>query len=339
MVLYLTSNIKSRLIDTAITDMELNAKKLIGKFSLRSFVAKDMRNYAAARYFVVDRSCVEDGIDDFIVALQSFQMMFAARIIVMLSGCENKEVYIERLCDISIYNIITADTQDELNDELIECLSENGIQKYVFTEQADEPERPDEEIDKQMEVISKYKWIAKNVRIAIAGSQHKCGVTVTAFNMAAWLKARGAKVCYVEHNENRHLQWIVSMYGSESDGDFYSVQGIDCYLVDEIKEDYNFIIYDCGNILDLLPQVFQKSDVRLLCGGLLPYEMPNLAKGLSKCNGFPLTIICLEVPEKVQNASQSIFDMEIQILKPSHDLFSENINGHVYMPIVKKWIV
>ena len=339
MVLYLTSNIKSRLIDSAVKDMEMNAKKLIGKFSLRSFVAKDMRNYAAARYFVVDRSCVEDGIDDFVVALQSFQMMFAARIIVMLSGCENKEVYIERLCDISIYNIITADMQDELNNELEECLSENGMQKYIPTEQADEPECPDEEINMQPEVIPQYKWSAKNVFIAIAGSQHKCGVTVTAFNMAAWLKAHGAKVCYVEHNENRHLQWIVSMYGSESDGDFYSVQGIDCYAVDEIKDDYNFIIYDCGNILDLLPQIFQKSDVRLLCGGLLPYEMPNLAKGLSKCNGFPLTILSLEVPEEVRNASQSIINMKIQTLKPSHDLLSENVNSHVYMPIVEKWIV
>ena len=338
MVLYLTSNIKSRLIDSAVKDMELNAKKLIGKFSLRSFVAKDMRNYAAARYFVVDRSCVEDGIDDFVVALQSFQMMFAARIIIMLSGCENKEVYIERLCDIGIYNIITADTQDELNNELIECLSEDGMQKYVFMEQADEPECPDEEIDKQPEVIPKYIWIAKNVRIAIAGSQHKCGVTVTAFNMATWLKAHGAKVCYVEHNENRHLQWIVNMYGSESDGDFYSVQGIDCYLVDEIKEDYNFIIYDCGNILDLLPKAFQESEVRLLCGGLLPYEMPNLAKGLSKCNGLPLTVLSLEVPEEVRNASQSIINTKIQILKSSHYLFASDINSQVYMTLFKRWI-
>ena len=48
MLLYLTSNQKSNLIDPAVRNMTLPAKKLVGRFSLKSFVTKDMRNYANA---------------------------------------------------------------------------------------------------------------------------------------------------------------------------------------------------------------------------------------------------------------------------------------------------
>ena len=308
-----------------------------GKFALRSFVAKDMRNYSAAKFFIIDRSCAEDGEDDFIIAIQSFQMMFSARIIIILSGFDNLDAYMDRLFSIGIYNIITAETQDEFNDELMECFSENGMQKYIVPENIDEPE-PTPNYARSEDETPIYKWNARNIHIAIAGTQHKCGITVTAFNMAAWLMARDASVCYVEYNENRHLQWIVNMYG-ENVGDFYSVQGVDCYAVDEIREEYNFIIYDCGNLLDMMPQVFREADVRLLCGGLLPYEMPNFAKAVSKCKGLSVQLLSLEVPEEVSKASQSILGGEIINLKPSHDLFNANVNGHIYMSLVNKWIV
>ena len=71
--------------------MTLPAKKLVGRFSLKSFVTKDMRNYANAKFFVVDAACIEESGNDFTLALQSFQMMFSARIIVILSGCEDVE--------------------------------------------------------------------------------------------------------------------------------------------------------------------------------------------------------------------------------------------------------
>ena len=54
MLLYLTSNQKSGLIDGAAHEMLMPSKKLVGKFSLKSFVTKDMRNYATAKFFLID---------------------------------------------------------------------------------------------------------------------------------------------------------------------------------------------------------------------------------------------------------------------------------------------
>ena len=106
MLLYLTSNQKSNLIDPAVRNMTLPAKKLVGRFSLKSFVTKDMRNYANAKFFVVDAACIEESGNDFTLALQSFQMMFSARIIVILSGYEDVNGEVQRLLSIGVVNLV-----------------------------------------------------------------------------------------------------------------------------------------------------------------------------------------------------------------------------------------
>jgi hypothetical protein len=88
-----------------------------------------------------------------------------------------------------------------------------------------EPDTSSEEIPQIKEII-KYKWNSKNVKIAIAGTQRRSGVTVTAFNMAAWLNSRGANACYVEANTNYHLSWIINVYDAAKNGESYAVGGI-----------------------------------------------------------------------------------------------------------------
>lgn len=121
MLLYLTSNGKSGLADAAARESGLTLKKLTGAFSLKNIVIKDMRNYTAAKYFAVDASCCEEAPEAFVTALQSFQMMFSARVIVILSGCENQDKYIQGLVSCGITNIVTGETPDEVTAELLEC--------------------------------------------------------------------------------------------------------------------------------------------------------------------------------------------------------------------------
>lgn len=75
-------------------------------------------------------NCIEEQLDDFIVALQSFQIMFDARIIPDLSGMENIDCCIGRLVDIGVTDIVTAYSMDGIKDELVECISEDGMQRY-----------------------------------------------------------------------------------------------------------------------------------------------------------------------------------------------------------------
>ncbi len=339
MLLYLASNGKSTLIDRAAAEKELTAKKLVGRFSLKSFVTKDMRNYAAAKYFAVDAACAEESAGDFTVALQSFQMMFSARIIVILSGCENADEYISRLISAGVTNIVTADTPEAVTEELSECLSEDGMRKYLpqydFAQQEQQKKQPPEKAED--ETICQYKWSAKNIKIAVAGSQRRSGVTVTAFNIAAWLAARGAKVCYVEMNMNRHLQMILNTFEAPKDGEHYTVDGIDCYLTNELDRDYHFIIYDCG-VMTAPTSCFKSADIRLICGSVLPYELSEFHRALTACGGMEVGTVALCVPEEMKEYCRELFGEDIAFADASHDLFANNVNGQICRPLVQEYI-
>ena len=282
MLLYLTSNQKSNLIDPAVRNMTLPAKKLVGRFSLKSFVTKDMRNYANAKFFVVDAACIEESGNDFTLALQSFQMMFSARIIVILSGCEDVNGEVQRLLSIDVVNLVTGETMEDALDELTEALSEDGMQRYVVKAPVYEQPVTQREKAPEPDEIIPYRWNARNIRIAVAGSQRRSGVTVTAFNLASWLAARGAEVAYIEVNQNRHLQLLLNIYEAAPDGEHYTIDGIDCYLTNEPDKEYQFIIYDCG-VMQTPTSIFRDADHRLLCGSVLPYEIPVFHKALSEC--------------------------------------------------------
>lgn len=66
--------------------------------------------------------------------------------------------------------------------------------------------------------------------------------TITAFNLASWLAARGAEVAYIEVNQNRHLQLLLNIYEAAPDGEHYTIDGIDCYLTNEPDKAYQFML-------------------------------------------------------------------------------------------------
>ncbi len=121
MLLYLSSNGKSGLADF-LEGQSLVVKKLVGRFYLKQFVTKDLRNYTGCEFFLLDVSCIEEQFEDFIVALQSMQIMMDVRIILVMSGIKNVHAYVDRLVDIGVTDIITADSLEDIRIELAECL-------------------------------------------------------------------------------------------------------------------------------------------------------------------------------------------------------------------------
>jgi hypothetical protein len=338
-LLYLSSDEKSGIADFVEEDLQFVLKKLVGKFSLKLFVSKDMRNYTGCMFFLVDANCVEEQLEDFIVAVQSLQMMSDARIIVILSGMNEMEHYIEKLLEIDVMDIITADSANGVRDELSECLSPDGMQRYRLPRKSTRQQEPATDFDEKSsegEVITKYNWNCKNVKIAIAGTQRRSGVTVTAFNMVAWLIARGATACYVEANTHHHLSWIINVYDAPKNGEGYSVGGIDCYFTDEFGRGYNFVIYDCGEIKEP-SSIFREAEARLLCGSILPQEIQSFASVSQACKDYEVFKMGLCVPFPLQEFCRSSLGEDILIAKPSHDLFENNINEEIYMPMVEKY--
>ena len=328
MFLYLTTNAKSTIIDGATKDSEMAIKKLTGNFNINNFVTKDMRNYVTAHYVAIDYSCVEDTLDDFILALQSFQMMFSARIIIILSGCESTDDLVKKLVSVGVINLVTADTVDGVTNELIECLSDEGMQKYISPSS--------KLLLPKANLIPQYAWSASNVKIAVMGTQRRSGVTVTAFNMAEWLTARGASVCYVEMNQTKLLQILLGIYDAQLHNNCASLDGIDCYLTNSLQKDYNFIIYDCGTDEH---ENFKNADMRILCGSMLPYEIPAFHSVLSSLNERSVCNVALSIPQELTGYCTALFGEDLRIADISHSLFASNINEHIYYPLIEPYIL
>lgn len=144
-------------------------------------------------------------------------------------------------------------------------------------------------------------------------------------------------MAYIEVNQNRHLQLLLNIYEAAPDGEHYTIDGIDCYLTNEPDKEYQFIIYDCG-VMQTPTSIFRDADHRLLCGSVLPYEIPVFHKALSECGSLEVRPVAICVPQEIQEYCMELFGEDVQIAAASHDLFAKRANGQIYRPLVEKYI-
>ena len=335
MLFYLTSNDKVNLLDFAEAEIGVLPKKMTGKFSLLQLVVRDMRNYAHIRYFVIDRSAVSENDDGFVEAVNSFKMMFSARVVVICEGFSPHDTFVRQLIMSGVTDIVTAGSIGEIQAEILECLSPEGMRRYKVEEP--EPQAPSISV-KRSAAEKKYIFSARNVRIAVGGCQRRNGVTTTAANLAHWIEAHGGTACYLESNENRHLAYIVKLYGEQPDGNHYGIGGVDYYFTDEMDKSYNFIITDCGALDTKLPSAFSNADLRLLCAPAMPYELPHLQSALLLCKGMTVNTLGMYVPLDIRELVQAAAGEDMRFMAPSHELFDSSANGGVYKELLDRYI-
>lgn len=99
----------------------------------------------------------------------------------------------------------------------------------------------------------------------------------------------------------------------------------------------HFIIYDCG-VMQTPTSIFRDAEHRLLCGSVLPYEIPVFHKALSECGSLEVRPVAICVPQEIQEYCTELFGEDVQIAAASHDLFAKQVNGQIYRPLVEKYI-
>ncbi|TYA15564.1 hypothetical protein FRY98_03640 [Paenibacillus faecis] len=185
----------------------------------------------------------------------------------------------------------------------------------------------------------KYQFACKNIRIAIAGSDRRTGVTTTAMNLVFWIQEHGGTACYVEANTSKHLAHIIHLFDPEKSGNAYVMGNADFYLTQEFNQDYNFIVIDCGVLGDpKLQELFSHADVRLVCGSVMPYELPIFYRALERCKHLPVHAVGMFVPENLKPYLRKMTDQNIIFGDSSHDLFDSNVNNQVHQQILKEYI-
>lgn len=334
MLLYLTSNDRVNLLDFAEPLTGLLPKKMPGKFSLTRFVVRDMRNYAHIRYFVIDRAAASEDDNGFLEAIGSFKTMFSARVIVICEALSEHDVFLRQLVTAGVTDIVTAVELQEIQAEILECLSPEGMGRYKIAA----PEPPAIRV-RNTKSDNKYIFKAENVRIAIAGSQRRVGTTTTAANLAHWITEHDGTACYLESNEHRHLAYILKLYAGEPTGNHYEIGGVDYYFTDEPDKAYNFIVTDCGELGPEPQTTFKEADLRLLCGSAMPYELMELQSAVDRCKNYPVTALGTAVPEDIRDLLRDVIGTELRFLAPSRFLFDSVANGDIAAELLQKYMI
>lgn len=335
MILYLTSNDHVNLLDIMEQEQDLPVKKLTGQFSLLSFVVKDMRHFSHVRFVAIDRKAILESDEEMVEALLSFQTMYEICVIVIAIGLSGSSPFLLQLTKAGISNIATAEEIDTLWDEIRECFSEQGMQRFVspssFASDIKESAFSSHE-ERQ------YRFECKNIMVAIAGSDRRVGVTTTAMNLMCWINHHGGSACYVESNVSKHLAHIVQLFQSEQKGNAYVIEGHDLYFTDELNRKYNFIVIDCGVLEEKrLPEAFVNADIRILCGSAMPYELPVFYRTIQRCKDIEVQPLALCVPKNIRLYVESL-DNNLLFVESSHDLFDSSINIPIYLRLLDKYI-
>lgn len=282
MILYLTSEARVNLLD--FLEQEFPIKKLTGNFSLLSFVVKDMRNFSHANFVVLDRMAISESDEDLVQALLSYQTIYGMRVVIIAEGLAAGSPLVQQLIQIGIFEIVMASEIEQLQDELRQCFSEDGMQRFktdAFIEVAEEKES-----SQLLSEQTKYTFACTNLRVAVAGSDRRVGTTITAMNLVCWINAHGGSACYVEANTNNHLAHIIHLYEPEKTGNAYKLEGNDLYMTEELDLDYNIIVMDCGVLGDHIQENFSTADIRLLCGSAMPYDLAQFYRAKGRCKIF-----------------------------------------------------
>lgn len=270
MLLYISSNENKNIFDFLDDGNGMVIKKLTGYFSLKQFIINDMRNLNHYTYISIDITALKDNEEELIEAVVAFKKMFSTRIIFYVEDIKKNENLIKKVIDQGIYNIVSADTVDQLNKEIQKAISDIGIRK--------------KEIELKLQnlyedntvYVPEYVFKNKNISVAIIGTATKVGTTTMAINICNYLSDLGATVCYIEANRNNHIKDLPGYYnGIEENENSIIFNGVRYFsLQSRNGDDYNFIIYDMGIVNSkMINTLKNKCNIIILCATAKPYEI------------------------------------------------------------------
>lgn len=269
MLLYLTSNENVNVFDFLELERGIIIKKLSGHFSLKQFVMYDMRSLEHYQYVAVDVKALKDIGTEIFEAVNAFKKLHSSRLIFYIEDNENHAELIQELIQIGIYNIIMASDVTMLKEEILRATSDMG-----FSLREIQSKFSKEEFHTSF-LKADRGFVKKEIKIAVTGVQNRVGTTTIAINLANFLSSIGAKVCYVEANENEHLSKLAEYYQGMTEKDGILICNGVKYLNlhSECHDEFDFIIYDMGVVNNKIIGAIRKScDAAIICATGKPYE-------------------------------------------------------------------
>ena len=302
---------------------------MVGNFVLKQFVVYDMRSFAHFTDVVLDRPAFGDTDEESAQAIEEFLTMYSARVTVICEGLTQANPLFQALLDSGVGNIVCDTEIWEIQQEIRECLSDQGMTRYAAKER---PARTGGQ--------EHYRFDCNNVVVAVMGSQTRIGTTTAAVGLSAWLARVGASVCYVETHAGSHLTALARGYEMEAEEGGWQFEGVH-YRSMETKEDVNFVVYDLGCDLAGKRKLLERADIRLLVCGTKPYELGFTVRLQTSLAGIHAHLLCPfvaegmkdDLMEALQNDYHKVMFSEYQ-----PELTDSDCNGKQYKNAIARYI-
>lgn len=198
---------------------------------LKRFVLQEMKNINNFQSIIIDITGLTDTEDDIIDSIVAIKSMYSIRIIIVALGYQYENSTLARLFNEGIYNFVTATTNAEQEQELLECISGEGKQ-YKDSVRFRKTEQLTNSKDKVI-IKKEYKKIKQCVTIAVAGSQEHIGTTTQALLITKFLSNFKLNVCYIQANGKEDIQQLENLYDVVKKQDFLNYSNIDMYSKDK----------------------------------------------------------------------------------------------------------
>ena len=98
------------------------------KVNIEEYIKETNVNFNVIRYFVIDVNCIID-IDNLSKIISQIKIMYPKIRIIIMASYKDNLLLLEQLYQMQIYNLIDIDSIETLEKQLIEALSDKGIQK------------------------------------------------------------------------------------------------------------------------------------------------------------------------------------------------------------------
>lgn len=243
--------------------------------SLTAFVTRG-KTIQDMDYFIIDLTDTLYSNEHVLYAIQIFRQVSQARVIIIAPTGEETDLLFGKLLNFNIKNLIAADDDKKILEELIICLSPDG--KSFAKSSA----------MKQNAMAAKAKTITKpqitiprdcQISVAVTGAMHRVGVTTQALNIYHYAMHLGFSPFIVDR-EQKMIKSFMQIYEEEVilSKTHMELKGI-CFAQDKvINNKFNFFIYDLGVLCDGNENEFISSDIPVFVTGAKPWELPPLGE-------------------------------------------------------------
>lgn len=258
------------------------------------------------------------------------------RIILLANEIDSEDLKII-VKETEIHNIITENTIEKIKEEMLICISPNGMTREDINTKF--------ELEHGLDLNPSNYTFASEIKIALIGSMKRMGTTTTSLNIATYLESIGAKVSYTEANNKNHLQDIHKMFFEDQiiNENYFTANGIDYFFNFNIPSvDYDFSIIDLGEINDNSIKMFNVIEgVKILCAGIKPYEISSLNNSIESFKNSKDYHILIPKGNMIdiENYIPDYKNYTIHRIDYSKSLLNGNINKNVWEILLDRYLV